>query len=128
MRRFGAAIFAMGILACPPSAVTPDGGVDGSVGGSGGSTGTGGILDAGGGIVDSGPPVIPLWVDSDVCGSAFARATALGCRLRKPDSGTWTEACRVGRKHGLVVLKAKCASESTNLEALSKCLDCLGAP
>jgi hypothetical protein len=99
------AVAGLGAQGCPPTPVPPP---QPSV-------------DAGPGPVDAGPTPIPVWNPADECGSTYARAQALGCALVSPKTGTWADACRNARAHGLVFARISCVRDAGTIEALTDC-------
>jgi hypothetical protein len=56
---------------------------------------------------------------SDDCERAYSHLGDLGCEPLKPESGTWIDVCRNGRRNG--VFELRCMNAATSLDALKAC-------
>lgn len=63
------------------------------------------------------PPVTP--VDGDECERAYGHLGAVGCEPSKPESGTWVDVCRNGRRNGLFALS--CINRAATFDAADQC-------
>ena len=72
-------------------------------------------------LSDVRPAPLPPWNASDVCGSAYSRAVALGCSPVQSEAGSWDAVCRVNRAHGLLFFDVGCTEKATTRAAVAAC-------
>lgn len=66
--------------------------------------------------VDAGP------LTGGPCEQAFQLATAMGCPLKAPSTGTWVQACNNARANG-IDMHTKCVLGAASCSAVAYCLE-----